>query len=299
MLPGLGLMADFVHLHVHSDFSLLDGLGKVKELAEAAAEMQMPALALTDHGVMFGTLQFYQAAMKAGIKPIIGCEIYIAPRSMQQKDVKRDARATHLILLAENQTGYHNLMQIATTAQLEGFYYKPRVDKEFLADHAEGLIALSSCGSGEVPRLLQDNRPQRARKAAEWYRDVFGPDGFFLELQEHDLPDMVTVNRGLVEIGRDTGIPLVATNDAHYVRRDQSYAHEVLLSIQTGKTMTDPSRLRMNNDSYYLKSPAEMADLFSEVSEALRNTMVIAERCHVDLDRTGFHLPEMDIPSGG
>ena len=291
-------MADFVHLHVHSDFSLLDGLGKVKELAEATAQMEMPALALTDHGVMFGTLQFYQAAKKAGIKPIIGCEIYIAPRSMTQKDVKRDARATHLILLAENQTGYHNLMQIATTAQLEGFYYKPRVDKEFLAAHAQGLIALSACGSGEVPRLLQDNRPQRARKAAEWYRDVFGPDRFFLELQDHDLPEMVAVNRALIEMSRDTGIPLVATNDAHYVRRDQAYAHEVLLSIQTGKTMTDPTRLRMNNDSYYLKSPAEMADLFSEVGEAVRNTVAIAERCHVDLDRTGFHLPEIDIPPG-
>ncbi len=291
-------MADFVHLHVHSDFSLLDGLGKVKDLTKAAAEMGMPAIALTDHGVMFGMLHFYQAAQKAGIKPIAGCEIYISPRGMADKDGKQDSRPSHLILLAENQTGYENLMQIATAAQLEGFYYKPRVDKEFLAAHAHGLIALSSCGSGEVPRLLQENRPQRARKAADWYRSVFGPQNFFLELQEHDIPEMEPVNRALIEMSRETGIPLVATNDAHYVRREQAQAHEVLLCIQTGKTMTDPSRLRMNNNSYYLKSAEEMAVLFPDLPEALRNTMAIAERCNVNLDFTGFHLPEIDIPAG-
>ena len=291
-------MADFVHLHVHSDYSLLDGLSKVQDLARTAAEMEMPALALTDHGVMFGILHFYHAARKAGIKPIVGCEIYISPRRMTQKDVKRDARSSHLILLAENQTGYHNLLQIATTAQLEGFYYKPRIDKEFLASHAQGLIALSSCGSGEIPRLLQDNRLQRARKAAEWYREVFGPQSFFLELQEHDIPEMVAVNRALVELSQDTGIPLIATNDVHYARRDQAHAHEVLLCVQTGKTITDPSRMRMNNDSYYLKSPEEMAALFADWPAALRNTLLVAERCNVNLDPTGFHLPSLDIPAG-
>jgi DNA polymerase-3 subunit alpha len=291
-------MTDFVHLHVHSDFSLLDGLAKVKDLSQAAAEMGMPALALTDHGVMFGVLQFYHEARKVGIKPIIGMETYIAPRKMTQKDVKQDARPTHLILLAEDQTGYHNLMQLATAAQLEGFYYKPRVDREYLAAHAEGLIALSSCGSGEIPRLLQNNRHQRARQAAEWYRNVFGPANFFLELQEHDIPEMEPVNRALVELSRETGIPLVATNDAHYVRRDQAYAHEVLLCIQTGKTMTEPARMQMNNDSYYLKSAREMVALFPHSPEALRNTLAIAERCEVDLDPTGFHLPEMEIPAG-
>jgi DNA polymerase-3 subunit alpha len=290
-------MADFVHLHVHSDYSLLDGLGKVKDLTRAAAEMEMPALALTDHGVMFGTLHFYHAAKKAGIKPIVGCEIYVSPRRMTQRDAKRDARSTHLVLLAENQTGYHNLMQIATAAQLEGFYYKPRVDKEYLADHAQGLIALSSCGSGEVPRLLQNNRPRRARKVANWYREAFGPENFFLELQEHDIPEMESVNGALVEMSKETGIPLVATNDVHYVRRDQARAHEVLLSIQTGKTMTDPSRMRMNNDSYYLKSPDEMATLFPGLPDALSNSVLIAERCNVNLDRTGFHLPELDVPA--
>jgi DNA polymerase-3 subunit alpha len=291
-------MSDFVHLHVHSDFSLLDGLSKVKDLTRAAVEMGMPALALTDHGVMFGVLHFYHSAKKAGIKPIVGCEIYISPRSMTEKDGKQDARSTHLLLLAENQIGYHNLMQIATAAQLEGFYYKPRVDREFLTQHAAGLVALSGCGSGEVPRLLQNNRPQEARKVACWYRDVFGPDGFFLELQEHDIPEMGPVNKALVEMSRATGIPLVATNDAHYVRRDQAYAHEVLLCIQTGKTMTDPTRMRMNNDSYYLKGEEEMAALFPGLPEALRNTLVIAERCEVDLDPSGFHLPEMEVPHG-
>jgi DNA polymerase-3 subunit alpha len=291
-------MADFVHLHVHSDFSLLDGLGKVQDLTKAAAEMGMPALALTDHGVMFGMLHFYQAAKKAGIKPIAGCEIYISPRSMTQKDVNYDTRPTHLVLLAEDQTGYHNLMHIATAAQLEGFYYKPRVDRDFLAAHAQGLIALSSCASGEVPRFLQENRPRKARQAAEWYREVFGPESFFLELQDHDIPEMEPVNRALVELSRETSIPLVATNDTHYVLREQAYAHEVLLCIQTGKTMTDPSHLKMNNDSYYLKSPEEMAVLFADVPQALRNTVAIAERCSVNLDPTGFHLPEIDVPDG-
>jgi DNA polymerase-3 subunit alpha len=291
-------MADFVHLHVHSDFSLLDGLAKVEDLVGAAADMGMPALALTDHGVMFGTLHFYHAAKKAGIKPIVGCEIYISPRGMTQKEAKRDAQSSHLVLLAENQTGYHNLMKIVTAAQIEGFYYKPRVDHAFLAEHSAGLIALSSCGSGEIPRLLQNGRPQRAFKRAAWYRDVFGPESFFLELQEHDIPEMGPVNKALVEMSRETGIPLVATNDAHYVRRDQAYAHEVLLCIQTGKTMNDPSRMRMNNDSYYLRTGEEMAALFPDLSQALRNTLVIAERCEVDLDPGGFHLPEIDVPAG-
>jgi DNA polymerase-3 subunit alpha len=291
-------MADFVHLHVHSDFSLLDGLGKVKDLVKATAEMGMSALALTDHGVMFGTLHFYHAAKKAGIKPIVGCEIYISPRGMMDKDAKEDAKSSHLVLLAETLTGYQNLMQIATAAQLEGFYYKPRVDKEYLAAHAEGLIALSACGSGEIPRHLLNNRPQRARKTTEWYRDVFGPKNFFLELQDHGMAEMEPVNRALIALSQETGIPLVATNDAHYVRRDQAYAHEVLLCIQTSKTITDPSRMRMNDDSYYLKSAEEMAALFPELPEALRNTVAIAERCEVNLDPTGFHLPRLEIPEG-
>ena len=291
-------MTDVVHLHVHSDFSLLDGLGKVKDLTRAAANMGMPALALTDHGVMFGTLHFYHAAKDAGIKPIIGCEIYIAPRRMIDKDPKLDTKPYHLVLLAENQAGYRNLMQIATAAQIDGFYYRPRVDKEYLAAHAEGLIALSSCGSGEVPRLLQESRPDKARTAAEWYRQVFGPQGFFLELQEHEIPEMGPVNRAMVLMSRETGIPVVVTNDVHYVRRDQAYAHEILLCIQTGKTIKDPARMRMNNDSYYLRSYDEMAALFPGSPDAMRNTVTIAERCDLNLDQAGFHLPVFDLPPG-
>ncbi len=291
-------MADFVHLHVHSDFSLLDGLGKVKDMTQAAADMGMPALALTDHGVMFGCLHFYHAAKKAGIKPIIGCEIYLSPRDMTLKDANQDARTTHLVLLAENDQGYKNLMQIATAAQLEGFYYRPRIDREYLAAHAEGLIALSACPSGEIARGFLQNRADQARKAALWFRDVFGPDRFFLELQDHDIPEMKAVNPAIIELSRETGIPLVATNDAHYIRKDQAHAHEVLLCIQTGKTITDPTRMQMNNDSYYLKSAEEMALLFPDLPEALLNTVRIAERCHVNLDRTGYHLPEVEIPDG-
>ena len=294
-------MAEFVHLHVHSDYSLLDGLCKVEDLARAAAELGMPALALTDHGAMFGALHFYHAARKVGIKPVIGCEVYVAPRRMTQKDAGLDNKPSHLILLAENQTGYHNLLQIATAAQLEGFYYKPRIDKEYLAEHAMGLIALSSCKSGEVPRLLQGNPPdveRQVRRAAGWYREVFGPTNFFLELQEHDIPEMVSVNRAMVKLGRDLDIPLVVTNDVHYIRRDQAHPHEVLLCIQTGKTITDPSRMRMNNDSYYLKSAEEMATLFADQPEALRNTWRIAERCNLDLEPTGFHLPIFEVPPG-
>lgn len=294
-------MAEFVHLHVHSDYSLLDGLCKVEDLVRAAAELEMPALALTDHGAMFGALHFYHAAQKAGIKPILGCEVYVSPRRMTQKDARLDNKPTHLILLAENQTGYHNLLQIATAAQLEGFYYKPRVDKEYLADHAAGLIALSSCGSGEIPRLLLEATPdteRRARQAAGWYREVFGPAHFFLELQEHDIPEMASVNRAMSALSRDLDIPLVATNDVHYIRRDQAHPHEVLLCIQTGKTITDPSRMRMNNDSYYMRSAEEMAALFADQPEALRNTWWIAERCHLDLEPTGFHLPVFEVPPG-
>ncbi len=291
-------MAEFVHLHVHSDYSLLDGMAKPESLARAAAGMGMLALALTDHGVMFGALHFYDAAKKSGIRPIVGCEMYVSPRRMTQKDPQFDTRPTHIILLAEDQTGYHNLMQIATAGQLDGFYYKPRVDHEFLAEHAQGLIALSACGSGEVPRRLQEGLPDRARQAAEWYRQVFGPDSFFLELQEHDIPEMGPVNLALVEMSRQMGIPLVATNDVHYLRQNQAYAHEVLLCIGTGKTIKDPSRMRMNNDSYYMRSPAEMALLLREQPDALRNTLVIAERCSVNLDPKGYHLPQLEVPAG-
>ena len=292
------MKSDFVHLHVHSEYSLLDGLAHIEDLVARAKELGMHALALTDHGAMYGALEFYQKARKAGIKPIIGLEMYLAPRRMHQRDPQKDKTPYHIILLARNEKGYRNLMRIATAAQLEGFYYKPRVDKEYLAEHAEGLIALSACKSGEVPALLLEGRPERARQAAAWYKEVFGPDGFYLELQEHHIPEMEPVYREMIEIGRELDIPVVATNDVHYVHRKDAKAHDILLCIQTQSTINDPNRMRMNDDSYYLKSPQEMALLFAHLPEALENTLRIAEACELELDFTGYHLPRFPVPDG-
>ena len=290
-------MDQFVHLHVHTEFSLLDGLARTKDLCRRAAELGMPAIAMTDHGNMYATIQFYRDAKAAGIKPIIGCEMYIAPRRMCDRDPNLDRRPFHLVLLAENQTGYQNLLKIASAAQLEGFYYQPRIDKEFLATHAEGLIALSACGSGEIPRLLIEEQPDAARRAAAWYREVFGRDNFFIELQDHEIPDLRRITPQLIELARELDIPLVATNDVHYVRREDAGAHDILLCIQTGATVRDTNRMRMSDEGYYLKSYEEMAELFGELPEALRNTLWIAERCEVNLDSNGYHLPRFDVPS--
>ena len=290
----------FVHLHVHSEYSLLDGLSRIPQLVARAVELGQPALALTDHGVMHGVIDFYRAATKAGIKPIIGMEGYLAPRRMQDRDPKLDAKPYHILLLARNRTGYLNLMKIATAAQLEGFYYKPRVDKEFLARHAEGLIATSGCAAAEIPRLLEQGKEREAIEAIHWYRDVFGPDAFFLELQDHSIPWLKELNRKLIEFSRKYGVPLVATNDVHYVRREDARYHDVLLCVQTGKTLRDPTRMRMSDESYYLKSRAEMAELFGEVPEALDNTLLIAEMCELDLEAmyAGYHLPHFPVPEG-
>jgi len=292
-------MAEFVHLHVHSEYSLLDGLARLSDLAQRTAELGMPALALTDHGVMFGAIEFYRACKAAGIKPIIGIEMYIAPRRMTDRHPKRDRTPYHLILLAQDNTGYQNLLKIATAGQLEGFYYKPRVDKAYLQDHAQGLIALTGCPKGELPTLLHRGQLDKAREVARWYRDTFGPQNFFLELQIHEgVPELVEINRRMIELGRELGIPLVATNDVHYIRPEDAHAQEILLCIQTNTTMRDPNRMRMGDESFYLKSPAEMTALFQEIPEALRNTLLIAERCEVDLDRKGYHLPTFPVPEG-
>lgn len=288
----------FVHLHVHSAYSVLDGFGSPTALVKRAKELGMPALALTDHGTMFGTLDFFQAATAEGIKPIIGLETYIAPRSMHDKDVSRDKYSTHLVLLAENMTGYRNLLSIASASQLEGFYYHPRIDKPYLAAHSEGLIALSACLSGELSRALLDNDPDRAERSLAWYLDVFGKDHYFLELQDHDISELYRVNRGLIELSKKTGGRLVATNDVHYVRRDDAELQDILLCIQTGKLLSDRNRMRMNNDTYYLRSPEEMQSLFSQVPEAISNTLEIAERCELDLTRKGYHLPQFEVPAG-
>lgn len=288
----------FVHLHVHSEYSLLDGAGRIEELVAAAAKMGMPALALTDHGVMYGAVDFYKAAKAYGLKPIIGCEVYVAPRSRLDKEPRQDDFQYHLVLLVENETGYRNLSALVSAAYLEGFYYKPRVDRELLARHHEGLIALSACLAGEVPGLLLKEQEEKARESAAWYREVFGPERFFLELQDQGLPEQKLVNRRLIELGQKLGIPLVITNDTHYVRQDQARIHDVLLCIQTGKTLQEGDRLRFPTPEFYLKSSEEMGRIFAEVPAALENTIKIAERCNFDFQLGRLHLPEYRTPQG-
>jgi DNA polymerase-3 subunit alpha len=290
-------MSNFVHLHVHSEYSLLDGLSSCPELAERAAELGMPALALTDHGAMYGAIQFYKACKSAGIKPIIGMEAYVAPRGRRNRDPQRDRSPYHLVLLAEDNVGYQNLLRLATIAQLEGFYYKPRLDREVLEAYNEGLIVLSGCGSSEVVRWIEKGRLDKAREVTAWYRDVF-EDRYYLELQDHDIAELAKANDHLVALSSEFDLPLVATNDVHYARSDQASIHDVLLCIQTGKTVTEPDRMHMDGESYYLKSAEEMVALFPEIPQAIRNTLEIAERCNVELAFGNYHLPVFDVPEG-
>ena len=289
-------MPDFVHLHTHTMYSLLDGLSSPEALARYAAELGMSALAITDHGTMYGAVEFYFACKDAGIKPIIGIEAYLAVGSRHSRD-HREGKPYHLVLLAQNQTGYQNLLKLASIAQLEGFYYKPRIDKEVLAAHSEGLIALSACVAGEVPRLIHQRQEEKAREAIRWYQEVF-PGRFYLELQSHDIPEFDPVYRRMVEMAHEMGVPLVATNDIHYARPEQYEAHDVLLCIQTGKTVNEPNRMRMSDNSYYMRSPQEMAELFAELPEALENTVRIAESCEVEIKKAPpYHLPQFPLPA--
>src|SRR3990170_669431 len=288
----------FVHLHVHSEYSLLDGLSRIPALVARAKELGMPGLALTDHGAMFGVVDFYQAAMRAGIKPIIGMESYLAPRRMTDREPHLDSQAFHLLLLAENETGYRNLLQIATAGQLEGFYYRPRIDREFLAAHNEGLICTTGCMSGEVPRALANGQEPIARRALDWYFEVFGRDRFFLELQHHDIPELPRVNQGLIEAAPRYQGRFIASNDVHYINREDAELQDILLCIQTGSVRSDPDRMRMADPSYYLRPPEEMKHLFGEVPGAIENTLWIADRCQVDLGFKGYHLPEFTVPEG-
>lgn len=288
----------FVHLHVHSEYSLLDGYSNIKSLVRHARDLGMPALALTDHGTMFGAIDFYNAATDAGIKPIIGIESYMAARSMHDREARLDKRSSHLLLLAENETGYRNLLKIASAAQLEGFYYFPRIDHEFLAEHAEGLICTTGCMSAEVPRLVLQGQREAAKEKLDWYYDVFGPENFFFELQHHDIPELHDLNRALLELGERYEARYVATNDVHYIERSHARLQDILLAIQTGCVLTDPDRMRMSDDSYYLRPHEEMAALFSEVPEAIANTLLIAERCELDLGFKGYRLPQFDVPEG-
>src|SRR5512141_1906337 len=288
----------FRRLHVHTEYSLLDGFSNIKKLVRRVKEMDMGAIAITDHGTMFGVMDFYKAARDAGVKPIIGLEAYMAPRGMQDRDSKLDRNAYHLLLLAENDTGYRNLLKIASAAQHDGFYYFPRVDHDFLASHSEGLICTSGCMSAEIPRALLESRPEEAVRRMNWYYDVFGPDRFFVELQQHDIKEITDLNRRLVEMGARHSAKFIAADDVTDVNPAAARLQDILLAIQTQTVLSDPSRMRMTDQSYYLRSPAEMSRLFAEVPESLSNTLLIAERCNVDLSFKGYHLPEFPVPEG-
>ncbi|HLE81490.1 MAG TPA: PHP domain-containing protein, partial [Dehalococcoidia bacterium] len=285
----------FTHLHVHSEYSLLDGMCKIPQMTQRARELGMDALALTDHGVLYGAVEFYLACREAGIRPILGVEGYVAPGDHRSKTTA-DRDPSHIVLLAKNQQGWRNLIRLVTTAHLDGFYYKPRMDRDLLAAHAEGLIALSGCLNAEVPRAILEGRLEDARATARWYKEVFGD--YYLELQNHGIPELTRVNEGLVDLSRELGLPLVATNDSHYVFQENHYAHDVLLCIQTNSTIYDEKRLKLADDSFYLKSPEEMRMLFPDFPEALENTQRVAELCDVELDFGRLYLPEFQTPRG-
>ncbi|ADG83172.1 DNA polymerase III subunit alpha [Thermincola potens] len=292
------MAADFIHLHVHTEYSLLDGAARIRDLVSAAAEKGMKALAVTDHGSMFGVIDFYKACKKAGIKPILGCEVYVAPRSMDDREPGRDDANYHLVLLAENETGYKNLLHIVSEAYTRGFYYKPRTDKAALRKHSEGLIALSACLGGEIATAIVNGQSDKARAAAREYEDIFGKGNFFLELQDHGLENQRMVNMELVKIGRELNIPLVVTNDVHYVRKSDAEVQDVLLCIGTGRTMEDADRMEFGTSEFYLKDAREMALLAGEYPEALANTVNIAARCNVEFDFSQNYLPDYMIPEG-
>ena len=289
-------MSKFVHLHVHSEFSLLDGANRIKDLPKRAKELGMDSVALTDHGVMFGVVDFYKECKNVGIKPIIGCEVYVAPRTRFDKEANIDNHYYHLILLAKNQTGYKNLSKLVSMGFTEGFYYKPRIDYEILEKYHEGLIALSACLAGNVNREILKNNIEKAEEVAMWHKNLFGED-YYLEIQPNGLPEQVLVNQKLIEMSKKLDIPLVATNDAHYLKKEDAYNHEILLCIQTGKRMTDEDRMKMGVDEFYVKSPEEMMEYFKNVPEAIENTVKIAEKCNVEFEFGNTKLPNYEVPS--
>ncbi len=286
----------FVHLHTHTEYSLLDGAGRISDLINGAKKQGMTSLAITDHGSMYGVLEFYRRAREAGINPILGCEVYVAPRTRFDREVGRDDSPHHLVLLAENEVGYRNLVRLVSMAYVEGLYYRPRCDRELLERYSEGLIALSGCIAGEVPRLLLAGREGEAREVASWYRDLFGPENYFFEVQDHGLEDERRAAEAIRDLGEELGIGLVATNDVHYTAAADAAAHDVLLCIQTGRTVNEERRLRFPSETFYLRDEAEMRDLFSGFPGAVENTAAIADRCRVDLDLSELHLPLFDVP---
>ena len=289
-------MSNFVHLHIHSEFSLLDGANRIKDLPVRAKELGMDAMAITDHGVMFGVIDFYKACKANGIKPIIGCEVYVAPRTRFDKDPNIDGKYSHLILLAKNNEGYKNLAKLVSIGYTEGFYYKPRIDHEVLEKYHEGLVCCSACLAGEVNQAILANDMEKAKEIALWHKNIFGED-YYLEIQNNGVKEQVLANQKLIELSHELDIPLVATNDAHYLKREDAYNHEVLLCIQTGKRMTDEDRMRFETDELYVKSPEEMSDYFRNVPEAIENTVKIAEKCNVEFEFGHTILPNYEVPA--
>ncbi len=290
-------MSDFVHLHLHSQFSLLDGANRLDDVIKAAGEAGMPAVALTDHGNMFGAIEVYNKARAAGIKPIIGMEAYVAQGSRLDRTPGRGS-SNHLVLLAKDETGYRNLLKLTSSAFLEGFYYKPRVDKELLRQHSEGLICLSACLKGEINEHIVATREQEAEAAAKEFLDIFGEGNFYLEMQDHGIPEQRLANEVVRRIAQRNDIPLVVTNDCHYLRKDDAFAHDVLLCIGTQKTFSDPDRLKYASDNFYMKTAEEMHKIFPNDHAAIENTLAIAEKCNLVIPTGTYHLPEFPVPAG-
>ncbi|MFP4250979.1 MAG: DNA polymerase III subunit alpha, partial [Armatimonadota bacterium] len=288
---------EFVHLHVHTEYSLLDGATALSKLPSRVAELDMPACAITDHGVMYGAIDFYKGCNEADIKPIIGCEFYVAPRTRFDRE-NRDRSAYHLVLLAENNEGYRNLVALASRASLEGFYYNPRVDLKLLSEYNEGLICLTACPQGELAKLVAGDDIEGAKQFVEQYREMFGEDNFFIEIQDHDLEIERQTMPGIIEVAEEMGVPLVATNDVHYLNKEDHRYQDVLLCIGTNKCVHEEDRLRMETEQFHLKSPEEMAETFADYPEALSNTVRIAERCNVDIELGTLRLPHYDVPEG-
>lgn len=287
----------FVHLHVHTEYSLLDGANRIKELPKRVKELGMDAVAITDHGVMYGAIEFYKECKKQGVKPIIGCEVYVAPRSRTQKENNIDDKYGHLILLCKNNTGYKNLIKIVSDSFTEGYYYKPRTDLEMLRKYHEGLICTSACLAGFVSRALLEDDYEKAKQVALEYIDIFGKENFYIELQHNGLEEQVRANQGLIRLARELDVPMIATNDAHYLKREDAYSHEVLLCVQTGKKMIDEDRMRFGTDEFFIKSPEEMYDNFKNLPEVCENTVKLAERCNVEFEFGHTILPNFDTPN--
>lgn len=288
-------MGKFVHLHIHSEYSLLDGANRIKELPVRAKELGMDAIALTDHGVMYGAIDFYKACKKEGVKPIIGCEVYVATRTRFDKEPAIDNRYNHLILLAKDMQGYKNLSKLVSIGFTDGYYYKPRIDHEVLEKYHEGLICLSACLAGEVNQALLAGNNEKADEVALWYKNLFGDD-YYIELQNNGIKEQVLANQKLVQLSRRLNIPLVATNDAHYLKKEDAYNHEVLLCIQTGKRISDEDRMKFESDELYVKSPEEMIEYFKAFPDAIKNTVKIAEKCNLEFEFGNTILPNYDVP---